>query len=280
MGKKSNLTAIALCLVFIAAMAGIYMYERAEQQYNLKIYQRVIPEREKRQAEIERRKQELAERREQARLDYLAAAEEYLPGIAFFGDSLVGDTDGGGMDFRSTVGSLVRSGVCNAATAYIDTRKSVGFQNVSSFLPIVFVGAETKLSDADALLAKQRRYISGHDRYIIVGATTGSRDDMNYLEYVMTNAYGDRFINIREYMSTDGLASLELEITSDDQRAMDQGRIPPSFLRADGVHLNDNGVRLLSYLTYDRMMELGYFDEIIEAKNLYSEAENAEIDAR
>ena len=40
------------------------------------------------------------------------------------------------------------------------------------------------------------------------------------------------------------------------------------------IHLNDNGTRLLSYLTFERMTDLGYFDEIIAAKQLYSDAED------
>ena len=103
---------------------------------------------------------------------------------------------------------------------------------------------------------------------------------MSYLEYALSGAYGDHFINIREYMSSaepgEGLSSLELEITPEDRTAMTQGRIPPSLLKSDGVHLNDNGTRLLSYLTYARMEELGYFDEILSAKQIYEEAEGNE----
>lgn len=272
---RRNIVAIVLCLVMTAAIAGIYLYERNRSIYNMKVYERVIPAQEELIREQERQKAELVALMEQARENYNAAAQAYLPGIAFFGDSLVGDTNGDGMDFRSTVSSLVRSNVCNAATAYINTSANVNFSNVASFLPIVFMGdSKTSLTNTEKLLKKQAKYISGHDRYIIIGPTKGTKAEMEAFETLMTQTYGDRFINIREYMSTNGLASLELEITSEDRAAMNQGRIPPSFLKTDGIHLNDNGTRLLSYLTYERMSDLGYFDEIIEAKQLFTEAES------
>ena len=271
---RRNLVAIVLCAIMFTVIGGIYLYEKNRQRFDNAVYQQVIPEFEKQQQELQRQKEELIARREQARENYNAAAQAYLPGIAFFGDSLVSDTNGGGMDFRSTISSLVRSNVCTTTTAYINTSAKVDYSSVESFLPVIFMGDNnTPLGDTDALLSKQAQYIGDHDRYIVVGPTTGTREGMAYFEYVMTQAYGDKFVNIREYMSTNGLASLELEITNDDKAAMNQGRIPPSFLKSDGIHLNDNGTRLLSYLTFERMTDLGYFEEIIEAKQLYSEAE-------
>ena len=269
-----NIVAIVLCAVMVTVIGGIYLYEKNRQMFNNAVYEQVIPEFEKQQQELQRQKEERIARRDQARENYNAAAQTYLPGIAFFGDSLVSDTNGGGMDFRSTVSSLVRSNVCNTTTAYVNSSANVDYSSVVSFLPVIFMGDDTTpLGDTDALLGKQAQYIGDHERYIVVGPTKGSRAEMEYFEAVMTAAYGDRFVNIREYMSTNGLASLELEITNDDKAAMDQGRIPPSFLKSDGIHLNDNGTRLLSYLTFERMTDLGYFDEITTAKQLYNEAE-------
>lgn len=277
MFKNQSVVAIALCFVFLAAIVGIYIHERAENAYNMEVYQRVIPEREKRQAEINQKKDALAKRRENARLNYLNAAETYLPGVAFFGDSLLDDTNGGGMDLRSTVSSLIRSSVCNPATVYINVTNNVDYSEYLGYFPIIFMGDETPLSDIDYVLALQRQYIGTHDRYIVLGATRGSKEEMQYLEAAMEQAYGERYINIREYMSTDGLPSLELEITALDRQAMNEGRIPPSLLKSDGLHLNDNGKRLLAYLTYERMSDLGYFDEIISAKEIFDEAEEATI---
>ena len=274
MKLRRNLVALTLCAFLFAILGGIYLYEKNRQRFDNAVYQQVIPEFEKQQQEIQKLKEERIARREQARENYNAAAQAYLPGIAFFGDSLVSDTNGQGMDFRSTISSLVRSSVCSTTTAYINTLAKVDYSSVESFLPVIFMGDNnTPLGDMDALLSKQAEYIGDHDRYIVVGPTRGTGEEMAYFEAVMTQTYGDRFVNIREYMSTNGLASLELEITNADRAAMNEGRIPPSFLKSDGIHLNDNGTRLLSYLTFERMTDLGYFDEITAAKQLYSEAE-------
>ncbi len=276
MSGKQNILAIALCVLFSAALIGMYVHEKIEQAYNYEVYQRVLPERERRQAELNARKEALAARREAARLDYLNATETNLPGIVFYSDGLMEDT-GSGMEYRATVSSLVRSEVCNPATVSVDIRNSPDISAYATYFPIVFVGGEVSLSDPENMVAVQRQYIAGHDRYIVVGATTGNREQMSALEAAMTAAHGDKYINIREYMSTDGLPSLELEITDFDRAAMAEGRIPPSLLKSDGIHLNDNGTRLLAYMTYDKMSELGYFDEIIAAKEIYDEAEEATI---
>lgn len=272
MKLSHNIIPFVLCIIMTTVIAGIYLYERNESIRDIKVYETVTASQEKQLREIEKRKEELAALLEQARENYNLAVETYLPGIAFFGDSLVSDTNNGGMDFRSTVSALIMSKYCSAATAYIDTSVNVNYESVVSFFPIIFMGDNrTDLNDTKALLDRQSMYIGDHDRYIVVGPTRGTKAEMENFEKAMTETYGDRFINLREYMSTDGLPSLELEITNEDRAAMEQGRIPPSLLRSDGLHLNDNGTRLLSYLTVDRMEELGYFDEIFAAKQIYEE---------
>ncbi len=281
MKNGQNVIAIALCIIFAASIAGIYIYEKNRQAHLEADYWEILPLQEEQRKEQERLKEEHERLREEARQKYAAAVEEYLPGMAFCGDSVMSDTGGGGMDFRSTVNSLVRANVCNSPTVFINVTNTPSVdEKYAEYLPIIFVGADISLGDIDGLKSLISRYVGANDRYIVVGPTTGSQGDMSYLEYVLSGAYGDHFINIREYMSSaepgEGLSSLELEITPEDRTAMEQGRIPPSLLKSDGVHLNDNGTRLLSYLTYSRMEELGYFDEILSAKQIYEEAEGNE----
>lgn len=189
-------------------------------------------------------------------VDLMAGSEENLVGIAFIGDEVMEDTDGAVMDFRSIVSSLARSNASEVPTAYVNADDPFNYSDCAEYLPIVFVG----MGDAETLMERQSMFIGNHEKYIVIGPTTGSAEEMRDLEAAMLEAYGDRFINIREYMSTYGLASLEMEITAEDRAAMDEGRIPPGFLQKDGVHLNKDGVRLLSYLTFDRLIELGYLD--------------------
>ncbi len=274
MKNGKNAIAIALCIIFAASIVGTYIYERRHQAEMMEVYARVIPEQEKLRQQREREKEEYEARREEARLNYINAVEEYLPGMAFCGDSLMSDTGGGGMDFRSTVNSLVRSNICNSPTVYINITNTPNVDDkYSKYIPIIFMGAETDLSDAAAYKDLASRYIGANERYLVVGPTTGNREGMSFLEYTLSSEFGDKFLNIREYMSTEGLPSLELEITQEDQAAIDEGRIPPSLLKSDGLHLNDNGTRLLAYLTYDRMEQLGYFNEVAAAKEVFDDVE-------
>lgn len=76
--------------------------------------------------------------------------------------------------------------------------------------------------------------------------------------------YGEHYINLREYMGTQGLADAGLKATEEDMQMMEIGMTPASLL-VDGVHFNAGGYELIGKLIYTRMEELGYFSECREA---------------
>lgn len=143
-----------------------------------------------------------------------------------------------------------------------------------NYLPVLFMGENGGFSDASNLIAQQRSVLKHQnengDRYLIVGLVSGTSTQRAELENAMKKAYGDRYLNLREYMSTRGiedanvLLGAEIEPTAEDTEMMAQGMAPSSLL-SDETHLNDYGYELLGRLVYSRMEELGYFDEIKDA---------------
>jgi lysophospholipase L1-like esterase len=107
------------------------------------------------------------------------------------------------------------------------------------------------------------------DKYVILGLTTGTASSRSGLETAMVNFYGDKYINLREYLSADGIYDAGLRPTEKDLEAMKVGSVPPSLL-SDSVHLNSYGYTLIGNLVYKRMMELGYFNDIVEIIKKYS----------
>jgi lysophospholipase L1-like esterase len=90
---------------------------------------------------------------------------------------------------------------------------------------------------------------------------TGTAAERSGLEKAMQAEYGDQYINLREYMSTSGLQDAGIEATDEDKEMMAEGMTPSSLL-SDTVHFTEDGYKLIGNLIYERMDELGDFDEI------------------
>lgn len=142
------------------------------------------------------------------------------------------------------------------------------------YLIIVFMGENGGYADVSELI-EQQMAIVGHqtansDRFIIVGSHTGTEEEKSEFESAMEKEYGDKYINLRAYMSSQGIKDVkeildvEVELTEKDKEMIGQGMTPKSLL-SDTVHFNQYGYELIGHLIYERMDELGYFNEVKEA---------------
>lgn len=75
--------------------------------------------------------------------------------------------------------------------------------------------------DAPNLLVNQINAIIEHienpyKRYIVVGFHTGTSESRKEFETVMAQEYGDNYINLREYICTQGYEDLGIVPTEDE----------------------------------------------------------------
>lgn len=94
--------------------------------------------------------------------------------------------------------------------------------------------------------------------YIVCGPPTLNREAWQSTEKILGVTFGDRFLNLREYISTYGLADNNLTPTAEDEAAMSSGAIPPQ-LRVDNVHMTQDGYKSMAKAIYLRGQELGYW---------------------
>lgn len=132
------------------------------------------------------------------------------------------------------------------------------------YLPVIFIGQNGGYTGYFDLVDQQRAIIEHQtkngDRYIIIGmhtTTPGYRED---LEELMVEEFGDKYINLREYMATDAMSDAGLTPTERDLERMELGFTPYSLLSIDELHFNEAGYELIGKLVYERMDKLGYFD--------------------
>ncbi len=138
------------------------------------------------------------------------------------------------------------------------TRHATAFDGC---FPVVFIGQNGGWEDSGELIAQQRALIGAESlaagRYLVLGLTSGSAASRAELEGAMEEAFGERYVNLRAYLSGKGLADAGITPTEEDEAQMAEGVVPES-LRSDGVHLNADGYRLIGNIVYDTMRRLGF----------------------
>lgn len=142
-----------------------------------------------------------------------------------------------------------------------------GYQEYKDYLPIIFMGENGGFADSAQLIRQQLSIVETgkeKERYLMIGITSGTAADRAGLEADMLEQYGDKYLNARAVMSSEGAAIAEIETTIFDQWMTDEGKVPGRLL-SDSVHFNEAGYRALGIVVYQRLKELGYFDEVIEA---------------
>ena len=143
-----------------------------------------------------------------------------------------------------------------------------------NYLHIVWMGTygdytspEKLVSDTKALLTHQ---VGNNDRYLVLGPCTvrgkwnnTPSNDMDAIDSAMLQAFGNHYVNIRKYLLEDGIADGNLELSEEDIQLVQSGIVPTGFRsNASGADLNAAAYKLIGKLVYERMDNLGYFDEI------------------
>ncbi len=139
---------------------------------------------------------------------------------------------------------------------------------------IVFMGENGGFDSIDDLITQQRAILSlqekNKDKYLIVGITSGTAAERKELEAAMQEEFGEHYVNLREYLSSDGVYDAGIEPAESDLAQMAEGKIPDCLL-SDEVHFTKKGYTVIAKKLYAYMKELGYFDEIMKAAELYGQ---------
>ncbi len=100
------------------------------------------------------------------------------------------------------------------------------------------------------------------EKFIVMGLTIDGNWDETHK--ALEEKYGERFLNIKEYLATEkALSNADITPTEDDLKAISNKNVPPSLVTSDGVHLNDAGYELIGAKVYEKMQELGYAEKSI-----------------
>lgn len=85
---------------------------------------------------------------------------------------------------------------------------TAGSEQYRDYFPIIFMGENGGFDSVDELIAQQKAIIgqykeaSDNNRFLAIGLHTGTKNERKDLEAVMEKEYEERYVNLREYMST------------------------------------------------------------------------------
>ncbi len=132
----------------------------------------------------------------------------------------------------------------------------------SSDVLVIFTGTNDS-PDRDSIydvIEYQRGILeyTGCDKYVVVGMTCKQvMPDIEKVNEILSEEYAEHFLDIREFMLSEGLEYEGLSPTAQDRQDIANGEIPSS-LRNDYVHGNKYFYDILGNKIYEKMQYLGY----------------------
>ena len=173
---------------------------------------------------------------------------------------------------RSTPGNEIVLERPTAIRTYFDRS-----HNYADEIMIVFMGQNGGYKDIDSLIDMHRKMIDHFKgkEYLILGLSSGSAKERAQYETAMKNAFGRRFVSLREYLSTpifdkdgnivscygladQGLEPGEKEYNGQTYVALKEiaTGIVPHQLLVDGVHFTTETQKAIGKMIYRKMQEL------------------------
>lgn len=136
------------------------------------------------------------------------------------------------------------------------------YNNHRRGITIWWLGQNGGYTDLNNLLAMVKSGVAWQtdSRFLVMTPPTSTAAARAEVEALFRDAFGDKYVNIRAYMSSYWALNLAgITPTATDESDIAVGRVPES-LRGDSVHHNDAGQLVIATVLYQRGKELGYWE--------------------
>ena len=207
-----------------------------------------------------------------------------LQGGAHVNPVKIGEVEGTlrwtGTNYADTNGiwTFTRSVAGEAVTIKRPTAVRTAFDrlhNQPSEVMILFIGQNGGYADLTDLIRMHQQMISHFKgkEYLVLGLSSGTESQRAEYEKQMKQAFGRRFVSLREYLAhpvydTDGktviscygLDDAGLDPTDADIERIKQGQVPQTLL-ADSVHYTAATKTVIGTMLYKKMIELGLLEQ-------------------
>ena len=130
-----------------------------------------------------------------------------------------------------------------------------GSLNYKNYINVLQIGDGGGYSDDDELLQQQIRFAESFgesEKYIIIGRLMGSDEDNDYLDELMTEEFGDHYINVRKLLCQ---TEIDGVIYSESDKADMKKGIIPQCLKSES-YLNSDGYKAVGKIVFERIKSL------------------------
>lgn len=127
---------------------------------------------------------------------------------------------------------------------------------------VIFIGENGGWVDNQDLINQimgMINYSACEGKFVVCGITSQSAGERATLESDMEAAFGNKYLNLRKYLVEEGLSDAGITPTEQDLAHMEAGSVPGS-LRSDLVHGNSFYYQLIGEKIFEKITELGYFE--------------------
>ena len=142
------------------------------------------------------------------------------------------------------------------------------YREFRNCIAVIWIGTNNSKDSAEFIIEMQNLMVKNlqTDRFIIVGLTCQNdqyRSDVAEVNKKMAKEWGNRFLNIYDYILEYGLVDENLTPTQADSEAIAKGEMPPSLIYQDdgyNVHFNRYGYDIVGKQLYKKGVDLGYWE--------------------
>ena len=114
------------------------------------------------------------------------------------------------------------------------------------------------ISDIIGIQRNMIEFADAGDRFISLGFTAERMiSPISTINGIMNGEFGDRYLEVRDYLRQNGLADAGLTPTQADIDAINGNGIPPSLLCSDGLHGNPIMNQIVASLVAQKLTSLG-----------------------
>lgn len=176
-----------------------------------------------------------------------------------------GRIDWTGADYTDKSGTFVFTRESAGEEVAITTPTTVvtsAMTDQSEDMLVIFIGENGGWENKEDLAGQIQamvNYSVCQGKYIVCGLTTGTAAERADLEGFMEATFGNKYINLRKYLTEEGLRDAGITPTPLDLANLESGSVPDS-LRSDAIHGNSFYYKLVGEQIFHRMMEIGYFE--------------------
>lgn len=128
-------------------------------------------------------------------------------------------------------------------------------------ITIFFLGKDTSYKDMNKLINIYDKMIAylETDKYLIIGPVIGDVNTLKKANETLAQKYGDKFLNLYDYLLNTAPAEYSLSITSKGNEQMQQGHLPENYLQ-NASHFNKLGAEITGNIVSNKLKELKYYD--------------------